>query len=181
GGLFSKDSIQITVYPASSNDCDISNRALINAQLIQIGTIPKTRWGTAVASAGNKIIFAGGFTVYGYTPSSNISRVDIYDVITNSWSTAELSQPRSRIRTAVLGNKVFFAGGSASIEKYSARVDIYDVATNTWTKTELSSGAIFSTGAAAGDKVLFAGGFREYGPSKKVDIYNVSTNTWTSD
>jgi hypothetical protein len=183
GGLFSKDTVQVTVSATSVIiACDGSIRSQVNVQLIPIGTLPFVRYGTAVTSVGNKIFFAGGFTVYGYIPSSNISRVDIFDVTTNSWSTAELSQSRSGISTAILGNKVFFSGGSANTQTgKSSRVDIYDALTNTWTTTNLSSDAISMTGAAAGNKVLFAGGFREYGPSRRVDIYDASTNTWSID
>jgi len=36
--------------------------------------------------------------------------IDIYDVVSNSWSTAQLKEPRWSITAATVGNKVFFAG-----------------------------------------------------------------------
>ena len=44
-----------------------------------------------MALEGNKIVFAGGQRGYG----DILTRVDIYDVVTHSWSTAELSVARS--------------------------------------------------------------------------------------
>ena len=60
----------------------------------------------AVASAGNKILFAGG-----YSTGSLSTRVDIFDFAANTWSTAELSSQRRRIAAVAAGNKIFFAGG----------------------------------------------------------------------
>lgn len=181
-GLFSKDTIQVEVLRAIiQTQCD-NNRPLIQAQLTALGSISISRYGVATVATGNKILFAGGNTYYGYTPTANVSRVDIYDVVTNTWSMAELSQPRSWITPVVLGNKVFFAGGFANtLSGVSSRVDIYDLSSNTWSTTELSAGATFMSAGAAGNKVLFAGGFRENYPSRRVDIYDVSTRAWTID
>ncbi len=65
----------------------------------------------AVVAAGNKIFFVGaslssiGFNGYGS------SRVDIYDIVTKVWATAQLSESRSDIAAVAAGNKIFFAGG----------------------------------------------------------------------
>ncbi len=66
--------------------CNDINRSRINVQLIPIGTLSQTREAIAVASAGNKILFAGAGGWY--------SSVDIYKITTSSWSTAELSIAR---------------------------------------------------------------------------------------
>jgi hypothetical protein len=62
GGLFSKDTIQVTVNAAVTYTCGDTNRPIINAQVIPVGTLSQVRGGVAVASAGNKILFAGGLT-----------------------------------------------------------------------------------------------------------------------
>ena len=60
GGLFSKDTMRITLNASTTiNNCDISNRPLITAQLIPIGTLSQARAGMTVALANNKIVFAG--------------------------------------------------------------------------------------------------------------------------
>lgn len=177
-GLFSKDTMQVLVISATNN-CNINTRTLINAQLIPTGNLSQARNGIAVASAGNKIFYAGG--ILSGIPSS---RVDIYDVSTDRWTTTELSKPRSYITTAVLGNKIFFAGGLDQTHYGSTRVDIYDVTGNTWTTTELSQGRWMMAGGAVGNKVLFAGGFNWGNVTGDayptiVDIYDISSNTWS--
>jgi hypothetical protein len=182
GALFSKDTMQVTVNPLPPPPtCNPGNRPLINAQLVPFGTLSQVKSGMAVASAGNKVLFAGGATGY---PSIQSTRVDIYDFTTQSWSTAELSQARWGMTTAVLGNRIFFAGGQFPGGLLSSRVDIYDVSTNNWSIAELSESRLAIAAAAVGDKVFFAGGSNggteiTGTATNKVDIYDQSTNTWS--
>jgi hypothetical protein len=166
GGLSSMDTVVITVQ---------GNCPLITGQLIPFGTLSESRTAIATATAGNKILFAGGSDQY-----SSSTRVDIYDIPTDSWSTAELSEARDQITVVSSGTKIFFAGGYvASGTGVSTRVDIYDAATNSWSTAELSEGRALLAAAAAGNKVIFAGGYK-LGNSDRVDIYDMSTNTWTT-
>lgn len=181
GGLSAKDTMQIFVN-AVSIICG-SNRSVVNAQLIPIGTLSEARQYMYIATAGNKILFAGGFR------SGNVisTRVDIYDFVANTWSIAELSIVRHAMTVASVGNKILFAGGV--VDSYNnptskfTRVDIYDALANTWSTAELSVGRGFLTSATLGDKVFFAGGSywdnRDY-YSNQVDIYNNTTNTWST-
>jgi hypothetical protein len=186
GGLFSKDSVQINVTNASppTSSCNIANRPLISGQLILTGTLSQIRAAIAVASAGTKIVFAGGYI----NGNGSSTRVDIFDFVTNTWTTAELSQARYGISSNVIGNKIFFAGGYKDANRTSSRVDIYDVVANTWSTTELSQDRAEIAAGAAGDKVLFAGGVHAedgyWGSeltvfSDRVDIYDASSNTWS--
>ena len=187
GGLFSKDTVKITVNPQTPNsDCAV-NRPIVNAQLIPIGTLSQARSGVVAAAAGNKILFAGGgyFGLDGCSEAS--SRVDIYDVVTQSWSTAELTFPRWYITAVTSGSKIFFAGGYSNCSNYYpdsfAVVNIYDASTNAWSTAQLSEPRMGLAGAAVGDKVLFGGGFKIFSNpqfSDVVDIYNNSTNTWST-
>ena len=134
GGLSSKDSVTIIVNPLTVNPtCNTNGRPEISIQMVPIGTLSSTRDEMSVASAGNKILFAGGHS----NPYVN-SRVDIYNTVSNSWSTAELSVPRFSMATAVNSNTVYFAGGQTSnitggnLEG-SRRIDIYNAITDTWT------------------------------------------------
>jgi hypothetical protein len=180
GMLFSKDTMQVTVSITQPDPCSV-NRPLINAQLIPFGTLSYARRGMSVASAGNKILFAGGYVFGGGVGSSydGFSRVDIYDIVTHNWSTAELSIARFKMGVAVSGNKIFFAGGANAeygggfFERYS-NVDIYDASANSWSVDSLSEPTDLPEGAAVGDKVFFAEGLAA------VDIYNLSTNSWSA-
>ena len=100
-GAVGYDTVRISIIPA--------NRPLIPAQLIPIGTLPQTRGGFSFAAAGNKIVFAGGSA--NEQQGCATARVDIYDISTGVWTTAQLSQARQGMGVAVLGNKIFFAGG----------------------------------------------------------------------
>jgi N-acetylneuraminic acid mutarotase len=181
GGLFSKDTIQITVNAQLPQlGCD-NNRPLINAQLIPVGNLSEAkRFGIAAISTGNKIFFAGGII----SPNQPSSRIDIFDIASNSWSTAELSVPRFNISAITSGNKVFFAGGAYSDggnEYYVySTVDIYDLFTNTWSVASLSEPRELITVATVGSKVFFVGGSGVSTPSNKVDIYDLSANSWST-
>ena len=71
--------------------------------------------------------------------SSPNSRVDIYNVTSDTWTTANLSQPRARLTATSVGNAAFFADGSLEgSSSASDRVDIYNLTSNTWTTANLS-------------------------------------------
>jgi hypothetical protein len=181
GGLFSKDTIQVTVNAAVTYTCGDTNLPIINAQVIPVGTLSQVRGGIAVASAGNKILFAGGLT-----PSDiPSSRVDIYDLTTQAWSTAELSEARYDIAAIGAGNKIIFAGGEIGDGTCPTKtVDIYDVSTNQWSASSLSIAGYGMASAVVGNKVLFSGGNGLFcgsaERSSRVDIYNLTTNSWST-
>lgn len=177
GGLFDKDTVQLIVntQPTTLPACDNSNRPTMNAQLIPIGKLSLVRKDITVAAAENKILFAGG-----YLSPHDFSRIDIYDVATNTWSTAELSLARGWLSAVTAGNKIFFAGGIDGDGYSHDNVDIYDVSTNTWTVSHLSRVADGLAAATVGNKVFFAGGNWGISAVKIVDVYDLATNTWTT-
>lgn len=184
-GLFSKDTLHITVSSASLSNCDVSGRPLINAQLTPIGTLSEPRVYPAVAGAGNKIVFAGGVKdwICGADYGIASAAVDIFDISTHNRSTAHLSVPRWGMGVVACGTKIFFAGGEDGQSTAYDVVDIYDLSTNTWEVAHLSEPRAFLAAGALGDKVFFAGGYNYPEPvknSSKIDIYDLSTNTWST-
>jgi len=189
GGLFSKDTMQVTVNaqspPPLPQLCD-NNRPQITAQLIPIGALSIPRTTVAMASAGNKILFAGGYTG-DITGWQHYSRVDIYDLVNQTWSIAELSVARSNIAAVTSGNKIFFGGGEIGDGTAPvSTVDIYDAFTNTWSATSVTSMPRHGMAAAAvGNRILFAGGdwgfwgTGPWGTSNNVDIYDTTNQTWS--
>jgi hypothetical protein len=164
--------------PPPTISCPPTNRPNINLQLTLLGNIQNSLSGSAIVSADNKIFFAGGSN-----GGINFSRVDIFNLTTLTWSTAELSLPRTYISAVACASKVFFAGGFSSSGP-SSRVDIYDIATQSWSTAELGEARIRIATATIGNKVFFAGGcsntpFEWSGVSNKIDIYDLSTNTWS--
>jgi len=184
GGLYDLDTIKIII---ENTRCDNSNRSFINAQLIPIGTLSIARQELSVAAAGNKIVFAGGIQAAGGSGMSESAAVDIYDLVTQTWSTASLSAGRATPTAISSGNKIFFAGGGYYYTDYFSNVDIYDVSINTWTTTSLTEAKTGIGAAVVGNKILFAGGYRisgDLGPNnavKTIEIYDLTTNTWSLD
>ena len=174
GGLFSKDTVQVTVDSSNSQvlACDNSVRPTINARLIPVGTLSQAGSFMAVASAGNKILFAGG--------GSTGTRVDIFDFAANTWSTAELSSKRHGIAAVGARNKIFFAGGIDEYGWSSTDVDIYDVATDTWSLSNMSTEGDKLTTATTGNKIFFAGGNFGIYATSTVNIYDLTSNTWST-
>jgi hypothetical protein len=179
-GAIAYDTVHISIVPA--------NRPLLPAQLTLVATLPQPSTGT-FAVAGNKLVFAGGGV------SSQLgcvtARVDIYNLSTAIWSTAQLSVPREGMGVAMLGNKLFLAGGFVPLvgppygcaltnagNTRSNAIDIYDASANTWSTAQLSSARV-PVGAAAGNKVVFASGDDDYIPPA-IDINNTATNTWST-
>ena len=175
-GLFSKDTIQVTVIappPPPNNSCPPTNRPMVNAQLVSIGNLSTGRTNMASVSAGNKIFFAGGSSGQGLS-----SRVDIYDITNQTWSIAELSIARHLLSAVASGDKVFFAGGYST--GASSRIDIYNLNTQTWSVAELSQARAYIETATVGNKVFFAGGSNGSNNSSRIDIFDMSSNTWST-
>jgi hypothetical protein len=122
-------------------------------------------------AAGNKIIVAGGelakpsgLQVGGYS-----STVDIFDITTETWTVATLSQPRQ-----YFGMSVPSAAAS--------RVLICDACVC------LSSHAFTGAASATPTMAVFGGGFANYDASRLgagyrsnvVDIYDATTSKWTT-
>ncbi|PWT77750.1 MAG: hypothetical protein C5B59_03190 [Bacteroidetes bacterium] len=169
---------------SNSNYSSIPNTPIDSADFVLIGSLSSPRFGMSAASAGSKILFAGGIDSSGYS-----SRVDIYDTITKNWSKAELSvKARQGMAVATLGSKIFFAGGEDADNGTSitSRVDIYDAATNTWSTSELSYPRAYLAAVTLGNKIFFAGGASfSYilggytGGLDIVDIYDDNSHSWT--
>lgn len=194
GRLDSKDTVEVTVMPDPTLECDVNTRPIINATLTEIGKLSEQRI-PSVGAAGNKIVFAGGVNDFicgvDYYLSSDV--VDIYDDKMQTWSIAKLSQARHSITVASSSNKIFFAGGidwkvfpgEGSWYEHFTNIDIYDAVNNTWTVAHLSKARINITAVTIGSKVIFAGGTHYIGnqtpvESNVVDIFDLSTNSWTA-
>ncbi len=188
-GLFSRDTVLVTVLPEPGVACDHSDRPLVNVSLIPVGKLSKPKWGATVATAGNKIVFAGGRSRPGcngnWCEDWGSARVDIYDIVANTWSTAELSVPRYGIASVAAGDKLFFAGGESGDGAFNSiwdAVDVYDITTNSWSVLSMSEPRSYVAAGVSGKKLLFAGGYKnfQYQTTDKVDIYDMATGNWST-
>ncbi len=155
----------------------------------RIANLSVARSGLNAVTAGSKIIFAGGYEGIlptGFLKASDV--VDIYDTLTGIWSVEKLSIARYEMASAVVGDKVIFAGGRLMNHHVSDVVDIYDVSTGLWSQRQLPMPTFGMGVAVAENKVFFAGGFDAYPKDnpdyfvrKRIDIYDVETDSWSID
>ncbi|WP_374164008.1 kelch repeat-containing protein [Arcticibacter sp. MXS-1] len=147
-----------------------------------VAQLSEPRYRLAAAAAGNKIIFAGGASPSPDGPGGEESKkVDIYDVSTGQWSTAELSVARRRLTATAAGSKILIGGGYDENGDPVRTVDIYDVNTGKWTTAQLSMGRDHFAAAGAGNIAIFAGGSNANDDVvETADIFNAANGTWTT-
>ena len=144
------------------------------------------RWHPDHAVIGDSVaVIAGGCTV-SMSDCVPTDSVDVYDALSDTWTTAQLSAPRYGIATAVVGTKAILAGGcirgSHRCDQSSDHVDIYDASTKRWRSTTLPQPRYYLGAVTVGAEALFYGETDpdNCNPSDSVDIYNVTTDTWIS-
>jgi hypothetical protein len=179
-GADSTISKRIDIYNASNNSWSVVN-------------FNQGRPGMVAASVGNKVVFAGGYIKrydslvwvcddYGNNcdsvhPLAPVNRVDIWDIATNTWTVAQLSSARCFIVTAVVGNKIIFAGGdNLDGGTHSNQIDIYDAVNNSWSSYTVPPSSWFGPCLAytVGNKVLISNWI-----SDRIDIYDAISNSWS--
>ncbi len=128
-----------------------------------------------IATAGNKVLFAGGVTADHKVSTT----VDMLDLSTGKWTTGKLSAGRKDMAVATAGNFILFAGGQNENGSCSNVVDIYNTVTGAWQAARLNEAKKGITAATAGGNIYFAGGITGNSTlSNEVDIYNTITGTW---
>jgi len=179
-GIDSNISKTIDVFNASNNSWSVVD-------------FSQGRRGMVTASVDNKVIFAGGYinrydslvqvcddngsNCSSVPAAAPVNRVDIWDVATNTWSVAQLSEARCFMVTAVVGNKIIFAGGDKlDGGTHSNQIDIYDVVNNSWSSYTVPPTSWFGPCLAytVGNKVLICNWI-----SDRVDIYDAISNSWS--
>ncbi|MEM9888201.1 MAG: kelch repeat-containing protein [Bacteroidota bacterium] len=161
---------------------DIEIYDALTGDFLDIATLSKARVELSAVGVGNKVLFAGGIATDDSGINEVFSTVDIYDLITQTWTQDSLSEARGGMAHAVLGDKAYFAGGYKGNGQVSNRVDIYDASTGNWTTDSASVGrAFYGGGIAFNGKVYFAGGLLENETTTAlIDVYDPSTDTWTT-
>ncbi len=107
---------------------------------------------------------------------SLLSRVDVYNALSNMWTVVSLSQGRYLLAATSVGNLALFAGGYIS-GGLSTTVAIYNTLSNTWTTADLLQGRYLLVATSVGNLALFAGGYDGGGYSSVVDIFNFTFAT----
>jgi N-acetylneuraminic acid mutarotase len=144
--------------------------------------LSEARLNVCAATLGNKVFFAGGVKMMQFQVFVVSNKVDIYDVSTNSWSVATLSEARSGISATAAGNQMLFAGGDYfGWQPVSNTIDIYDAVANTWTSSQLSEPRAGICAFTLGSEAFFVGGRTGYNSpvSRKIDVYDGKNNSWS--
>jgi hypothetical protein len=81
--------------------------------------------------------------------------VDIFNALSNNWTTTTLSQAHKDLVATSIGNLALFAGGDS--EGLFAMVDIFNASSNNWTTTMLSQAHTQLVATSIGNLALFAG------------------------
>lgn len=134
---------------------------------------------TSIAHNG-KVYFAGGATALNSAgPISVTGLVEVYDIVNETWTSMELSEPRCHLAVAELNNKLYFAGGWNELGVPSDVVDIYDVENDSWTVEKLSIPRIGPGLGSLNGKIYFAGGNNHQNTHYDIiDIYDDDTKEW---
>ncbi len=86
------------------------------------------------------------------------SVVDLYNVTTRVWTTAQLSAPRSSLAATSVGNIALFAGGMSLSSLNSLVVDLFNGSTGVWSTAQLSVARHSLAAVSVGNVAVFAGG-----------------------
>jgi hypothetical protein len=106
----------------------------------------------------------------------------VFDVTSNTWTTATLSQARANLATTSVDNRyALFAGGwMKESNGVFNNVDIFDSFSGMWNTTTLSQARYYLTSTSLGNLAFFGGGYDGNQASNVVDIFNSTSQTWNT-
>jgi hypothetical protein len=136
-------------------------------------TLSRSRGDLTATSLGNLAFFAGGDNGTSVVNGAQTyNTVDIFNATSRMWTTATLSQARTWLAAASIGDIVAFGGGSSNSSTASATIDMYNVTSGIWLNATLSQPLFWLAATASVDSILFGGGVNNYYQfSDIVDIF----------
>ena len=142
------------------------------------GLLSVPRFGhTATLLPSGKVLVTGGCTASGCSTDTAVS--ELYDPVSNGWSTTGSLSTARYYHTAVLlkTGKVLAIGGSAGANT----CELYNPSTGTWSYAASTTVARYlNTATLLPDgKVLVTGGANGRYPMSSAELYDPSANTWT--
>jgi len=131
------------------------------------------------------VLFAGGELIEndGNTSlSDDTPLVDIYDVVSQTWSKANLTIGKKKFAATSVGSKAIFAGGYLSHRGSLASVDIFDGMSGRWTTANLSMDRMRLEATTVGSRAFFVSGMGDTcgGHCPQVDVYDGTSGKWSS-
>ncbi|AWB67226.1 galactose oxidase [Saccharobesus litoralis] len=147
----------------------------------------RRRGGAGVSVYKNKIYLTSGITDGHYTGS--VTWFDEYDPVTGQWRVLkDALKPRDHFQTAVIGNKLYAAGGRTTSAKTKQvfnlvvkQVDVYDFETETWSalNLDLPTGRAGHSVFALDHRLIVVGGeSNQRIAHADVEVYNTLVGQW---
>ena len=140
----------------------------------------------ASVTAQNKSLFIGGYSEYtnptgfGYTITTPVGVIDVYDHITGQWSVLSMPSLKQQFSAIGKGENVYLSGGYLpTYYNFTFGVDILNLNTMTFSSSCLSNSMVFDDKQAAvkNDQILF---YAAWGANRTgADIYNTQTGIWS--
>lgn len=134
-------------------------------------------------SGPNRLVLVGGYNGQGPTPTARIYTsqgtyqftVGFGKTYPNTWRYASAG--------AVIGTKLYVAGGRSSSGGVSSALEAYDPDADTWTVLPSLPGAVAGATAVALNGLLYVmGGYDASSHALSgVQVYNPTSNAWTTD
>jgi N-acetylneuraminic acid mutarotase len=164
----------------SAETLDIGSANLLANSWAAKRQLPTALYSAKAAAINNLIYVVGG----NGSCCTIISRVDAYNVTTNTWSARQpLPSPRTGLNgVSVINGKLYVAGGYDGAGAYTRTLYVYTPGTNTWVKKANMPhvGACGAQGVISGMLYVYAacssiGAYRNL-----LYRYNPATNTWVT-
>lgn len=142
------------------------------------GSLSVARFGhTATLLQGGKVLVAGGCGASDCSANTAVS--EIYDPVSNTWSTTGSLNTSRYYHTAMLlkTGKVLVVTGATT----TTSCELYDPSKGTWSSAANTNAArYFNTTTLLPDgKVLITGGTTSRFPISSAELYDPAANTWT--
>jgi N-acetylneuraminic acid mutarotase len=165
-----------------------------------LAPMPLKRGSALAVQVNGKVYVIGGATtadgskdvaISGATSINNLTRNDVYDIASNTWSTAApMALGRNHMFGGTVNGKIYVIGGRTAhaFVANSQNTDVveeYDPATNTWGTQRAKMPTARSGGgwATYGGKIYVGGGevatTSLVGAFRALEAYDPATNTWS--
>jgi N-acetylneuraminic acid mutarotase len=141
----------------------------------------------ACVSLDGKIYVMGGCRAIGMSVYSDLSSVEVYDTITDTWTPLADMPRKNWAHSAVAVNgKIYVFGGRADSKSaiYYASVDMYDPQTNTWaTKSDMPTTKSSFTACLLDGNIFTMGGWVNSASPlyDLVEVYNPDRDEWKTE
>lgn len=163
----------------SSRNGDVSN----SLNWTRITNMPTPRSWTQAVYYNSKIYVVGGCSSSVYRNFSNeVSTVEVYDVITNTWNTkSSMIQPRVGAAVVEFNGKIYVFGGfNNSYWSANNTAEVYDISSDKWSLLpNMPVGVSWTKATVSNNKIFVLGGVG-YNYENVLEVFDPSSNSWST-